>query len=218
MEHNDYKGNPKFFVEYIQMIMGVTMSAIKIYSSNDGYNFSIGKDHYSYYYAYAIDALKAATSLRKSNNPLKVLASTAEGETYDSEDKVFEISADDMISQHYSKMYEGIAGRVKGLDKKDTDERKMSYEEIKSVVKAILTIQDKLKDKKQKKEIDNVLSKFRKLTKKNFMDLLSEDVKKQKEESQAALPTEDASAEMPQTPKPEVSKSLNSVNQPNQPN
>ena len=68
------------------------------------------------------------------------------------------------LLQHYLEMFKNMEVRSKGVEKNNSDERKIIYEEIKTIVKSILTIQDKIEDEKEKKIIKSLIGKYSAIT------------------------------------------------------
>lgn len=101
-----------------------------------------------------------------------------------------EISAEDMLMGHYSKIFEMMANRTKSF--KNEKDKEIAYGEVKAIVSGILKVKENLDKDSDRKKIESVLSDFRKLVQEKFPKLLAKDkaeMEKKKEEPPPAPPT-----------------------------
>ena len=141
-------------------------------------------------YSYAWDAYKDAKNMViKYPYHLNALKNKRYAMDEYSDLVVTDISADDMLVNHYTELYESFEERAKGLPKEDKDEAKIIYGEIKAVVGEILKAKEAIKKKSEEhtnknfkeSDYDSIINKFSRLTKKYFNGLLMEDARKEKE-------------------------------------
>jgi hypothetical protein len=187
-----------------------------IYTIGDRYSFSVDDfssyEHFyltadvksSYKYAWQAyrDARKIATSTPSHIEAIKRMAAQEE----EKEEEVMEISAEEMVSQHYNSIYSIIEERSKGDNEKKDDD--IIYEEIKGIVSEILKIIEQLKDEKSKSQLEDIISKFRHLVKEKFSNHLQEDMAEQKKDEEIAAPEPPSPEEQydPALPSEPVSK------------
>lgn len=159
---------------------------LQIYSVNNRYAFTVGKfsslNHFllcpniSPTYQYAWEAYRDANKMYRTQyvHIDAIQKSAADDlEVKDLASEIHEVSAEQMIVDHYFKIYEIMVERCK--DFKDEKDKELAYGELKSVVSGMLQVKENLEKDDDKRKIDEVLSKFRSLAKEKFRKLLAKD-------------------------------------------
>ena len=179
---------------------------LQIYSVNDRYSFAVGKfssvHHYllcpdiNPTYQYAWEAYRDAHKMyRKQFFHIEALQKTAADdlEVTDLASEVHEVSAEEMIVTHFSKIFELTVERCKSF--KDEKDKELAYGELKSAVTGLLQVKENLEVDSDKVKLDEVLNKFKKLARDKFPKLLAKDKaemeKKENEEPIAPVAPED---------------------------
>lgn len=188
-----------------------------LYTIGDRYSFSLDEfsshEHFyltaniksSYKYAWQAyrDARMLASSIPSHIEAIKRMSAQEE----EKDEHIMEISAEEMISQHYNDILSIIDERSKGYN--DKQENDVIYGEIKSIVGEILKIIEQLQDDKSKSQLKEIISKFRHLVRERFPDHLKKDIS-EKEKEHAPESVEPPSPEEqydPAIPSEQVSKS-----------
>jgi hypothetical protein len=173
---------------------------LKLYNINNRYAFSVDKFssmHHAFLvpelrqtYAFAWKAYKDAIKIARSYHPdvLKNKKYAAEDLT---EPFVVDISAEEMLFDHYSEILNKIDDKAKGSNGPKED--KIVYEEIKAIVDELLKVKEKLEKDKDKAKIQDIIAKFAKIVSSKYGKFLKEDKIKEEKEAQNQ-------PEIPQTP------------------
>jgi len=77
-----------------------------------------------------------------------------------------DVSAEQMVTNRYMDLFSEIKERAEGAS--TGEERKVSYEEIKGVLKELKTVEEKITDHKDKEEVKRLRLQFKKLIKRYF--------------------------------------------------
>jgi len=180
---------------------------LHLYKVNNRYAFSVGKFSSTHHfpilpdikptYQYAWEAYRDAKKLyRKQHIHLDMLQKTAVDDlAIDDLSFTQESSAEQMILNHYSKIFAAMVERIKAF--KDEEDKELAYEEIKGVVSSILKVKENLEKDSDKEKIDSILGDFRGMVKENFPKLLAKD-KAEMEKSKESSPEE--APEVPSIP------------------
>jgi hypothetical protein len=121
-----------------------------------------------------------------------------------------DISAEEMIHQHYDSIYQMIEERVEG--EKKEEEKEIIYGEIKLIVEEILKLDEKIENNKEKENLKEVISKFKKLVKSRLSNFLQQDIEEKKKmdditnEKDQMVSSDLDQQYSPATPSEEVSK------------
>jgi len=133
-------------------------------------------------YGYAWQAYRDAVHIANKKSYHVVTSSEEQNElTYE------DISAETRIIDHYRDILDFLNDRADGFEDEGSkgrgeNERKIVYEEIKSVVSELLNLKDGIDSDDDKIEIDDILDDFRAIVHDHFSDLLAEDAKAQEDE------------------------------------
>lgn len=183
---------------------------LKLYKINDRYAFSIENfssvDHcilcpdIKPTYKYAWQAYKDAHWLYKTQSiHISTLQKSAADDLEVTDiSSSQEVSAEQMIIGHYSKIFDAIINRSKSF--KDEKEKETVYKEIKAIVGGLLKVKESLENDKDKKDIDSILDDFRDLVKDTFSTFLAKDkseMESNKSQEVPPIPTDDQSQEVP---------------------
>jgi len=198
---------------------------LKLYEIGDRYSFSID-DFYSnnhFYltanikssYKYAWQAYSAARKLAMATpSHIDVINKYAAQDL--TKENPIDISAEEMLHQHYDSIYQMIEERTEGEQKEE--EREIIYEEIKVIVEEILKIEEQVEDNKEKENLKEVIGKFKKLVRSKFSKNLQKDVEEQKKmDDIIGTPPQNEQIDQeqqydPSIPDKEVSKTANRYN------
>jgi len=117
-----------------------------------------------------------------------------------------EISAEEMVGQHYESIFNIIEERAKGED--EGDKKEIIYNEIKQVVDEILKVKEQIEDDKSKSELEKIISKFRGLVRQKFSKYLQEDISEENKlkDITDSVPDQQDQQYDPATPSEPVSK------------
>jgi hypothetical protein len=116
---------------------------------------------------------------------------------------VVDISAEEMLENHYIEMYDGIEKKVQGVKRSSQEERDKVFQELKMIRNELEKIIENLEDKKSKRKINRLLKLYKQLIRRNFS---AEDVEdKKREEFQPPIP---ASPMMPPSTPPSLASGL----------
>ena len=94
---------------------------------------------------------------------------------------VTDISAEEMLVNHYREIYDGLEDKTHGVKKVPQEERDKVYQEVKMVKKELETIIKQIEEEKQKKQLKRMLMLYRQLIRRNFTAEEAEDKKKEAE-------------------------------------
>lgn len=172
---------------------------LQIYSVNNRYVFRVGKFSSSCHfflcpdikptYKYAWEAYRDAHRLYNYHyihiDALQKL-SADDLAVSDLASETHETSAEQMIVDHYSKIFEIMVNRTKSF--KNDKDKELVYGEVKAIVSGILKVKESLEKEDDKSKIDKILDDFRDLVKEKFPSLLAKD--KAKMESEKDKPQE----------------------------
>ena len=94
---------------------------------------------------------------------------------------VTDISAEEMLENHYTGIYDGLEDKTHSLEDATEEEKDMVYQELKMVKKELETIIEQVEEKAHKSSIKRILMLYKQLIRKNFRDKEKEDEQKEKE-------------------------------------
>lgn len=164
---------------------------LNIYKHNSGFSFTIGKFNSSYHYflCYGIKSsyknarttYNAACNLMKKSYHIDIINKVAAEDL--TKPFVVDMSAEQMLSQHYSELLVLMNERARS-EFKSNKEREFVYIEIKQLTEELEKILE-LIDEKGKME--KLLHSFQSLLRKKFPDLVSKDEKEKKEQEKDTL-------------------------------
>lgn len=158
---------------------------LQVLKINDRYAFAVGNffspTHFflcsgiKSSYKYAWEAYRDAKWLfNKNYSHIEALQKTASDDLIVSDmASTSETSAEDMLMGHYSKILDIMMERCKSF--KDKQDKEIAYGEVKSIVSGILKVKENMEKDEDKKKLDGVLDKFRKLVREKFSQLLAKD-------------------------------------------
>ena len=190
---------------------------LSIYKINKHYGFSIGKfasnKNSNYFnikpiYSYPFEACHQARSLIRNNkNELEYFNKHAEDLT---REVYVEQDPEDMLMEHYKTLLKEMTQTVLGIDDEPEDDKKITYEILKSQVSDLMRLEEQVPDKKP--EITKLLNGYRKIAQKHFHSYLQ---KEKQEKDAVAVPTEDINVpEMPQDMDSEIPFAPTDINNP----
>ena len=173
---------------------------LQLYSVDDRYSFAVGKfssvHHYvlcpniNPTYQYAWEAYRDAHKMfRKQYFHIEALQKTAADDlaVTDLASEIHEVSAEEMIVDHFTKIFELTVERTKAF--KDEKDKELAYGELKAAVTGLLQVQENLEVDSDKIKLDDVLKKFRELAQSKFSKLLSKDkAEMEKKENEPDVP------------------------------
>lgn len=190
---------------------------LKLYEIGDRYSFSLDDFHSSSHfyltanikssYKYAWQAYSEARNMAMST-PSHIEAIKKQAAQDLIKEDPMDISAEEMIHQHYDSIYQMIEEKAEGETKEK--EKDIIYGEIKAIVSEILNVMEKIEDEKSKSSLQEVIKKFRKLVKSKFSDRLRKDMEeKDKMDDITDTPVPPSPQEQydPSSPPQEISKS-----------
>ena len=138
-------------------------------------------------YKYAWQAQKHAKKMLKSS--LSILR-------YSIEDLnkpiTTDISAEEMLSNHYMNIYDGIEDKTHGIKGASEKEREMVFQELKMIRDELEVVIGQIEDKQEKSKMKRILMLYRQLIRKYFKS--EDDKSKRKEEKNPTLPSMPPSA------------------------
>jgi hypothetical protein len=189
---------------------------LKLYKTKENYTFSVDgfASTYHYFltsgcqneYKYAWEAYKDAINLgKKQKYHIEAIAN----KRYAAEDLTkpvtIDISAEEMMMDHYLSIFNILSKKTNGLGEKNKqkDKREIVYGEIKAIVDEILKVEEKVEEASVKKDLDDLISKFKHLVSANFHDLLMKDIDEianQEKQSQQSPVAQVPQAQQPQEP------------------
>ena len=187
-----------------------------LYTIGDRYSFSVDEfsSHDHFYltadikssYKYAWQAYSAARQLAFTT-PSHIEAVKKYAVQDMTKEETLEISAEEMVSQHYDSIFNIIEERSKG--EIESDKKDVIYGEIKQIVEEILKVIEQIEDEKSKTALKEIISKFRVLVRERFPKHLQEDIAEENKlkDIQDAPPQEQYD---PATPTEQVSKTSKS--------
>ena len=191
----------------------------KLYEIGNRYSFSLDDfDSNKHFYLtanikssykYAWQAYSDARALAMST-PCHIEAIKKQAAQDLTKEDVMDISAEEMIHQHYDSIYQMIEEKAEGEE--DEKEKEIIYGEIKVIVSEILNIIKEVKDDKSESQLQEVIKKFRVLVRSKFSENLRKDVEeKEKMDDITDTPVAPSPQEQydPSSPTQEISKSSN---------
>jgi len=190
---------------------------LKLYEIGDRYSFSLDDFHSSSHfyltanikssYKYAWQAYSEARNMAMST-PSHIEAIKKQAAQDLTKEAPMDISAEEMIHQHYDSIYQMIEEKAEGED--DEKEKEIIYGEIKAIVSEILNIKKEIEDDKSKTELQKVITRFKTLVRSKFSDKLRKDIEekeKMDDITDAPVPPSPQEQYDPSSPTQEISKS-----------
>lgn len=175
--------------------------SFQIVGKNSHILFSSDKDHsfipiVSNLYDYAWEAYRDANKISaKCSSHIDSFVMRKHAQEFVEDNiTVEDISAEQMILEHYEQMLDIIIKKAKGAEKGDEDDRDDIFKEIKMIVTELETIRDNVTEEEDDRKINELLHRFNLAANKYFLPQLKKDDKE-----------EAAAVEMPAAPmQPEV--------------
>lgn len=162
-----------------------------IFSSNKHY-FVI--PHIQSSYRYAWEACRDAWKLAR-NHPYHVRVLNASVEDLEKPVRS-DISAEDMIIDHYMKVYRSLREKAQGTPD-DPEDREMVYQEIKKVTEELKEIAKKIESPKDKRSIMKILGFFNKMIDKHFRKEKRKDKDKGLKQKESIIPPPEPNISVP---------------------
>jgi len=100
---------------------------------------------------------------------------------------VTEVSADEMLENHYIGIYDGVEDRVKSSMDEDEELREKAYNEIKIIIGELEIVVENLTEKDTKRKIKRVLMLFKQLRRRHFPEKEAEEIKKEQEAKEGEI-------------------------------
>jgi len=156
-------------------------------------------------YKYAWEAYRDARKLIR-NKPYHLASDDERNDSMT--DQLTDVSAEQMLVQHYMSVLDGLKSKVKG-SKENKEYGKKVYQEIKLVMKEIKLISEKITDNEDKLKMRKILVKYKKLAKRYFPAEVRIDEEEERKQNgikeglpTTTLPTQEETQQMSAVPGP----------------